>query len=182
MLVSKAARRYAIALLENAKEQNSLKKTLEDIQMVKETIDNSRELRTFLKSPIVKPHDKQEALSSIFDGNVSKEVSQFIKLVTQKGREDILEEVAWAFVNEYNKDAGIITVQVKTAAKLEPNQTTELTKMLEKATSKKVNLDLIEEEELKGGISVKIDDTVIDATVKHKLEQLETQFLEVSME
>ena len=54
--------------------------------------------------------------------------------------------------------------------------------MLEKTTSKTVNLDLKEQVELRGGISVKIDDTVIDATVKHKLEQLETRFLESSME
>lgn len=182
MLVSKAAHRYAIALLESAKEQDSVKNTLKDILFIKDTIEGSKELRIFLKSPIVKPEEKQKALKSIFDGKVSKEVSQFVGLITQKGREDILDEITAAFVDVYNKDAGIITVEVRTAKALGSGQVTELTKMLERTTSKKVTLDLIEQEELRGGISVKIDDTVIDATVKHKLEQLETRFLASSME
>ncbi|HCI72692.1 MAG TPA: ATP synthase F1 subunit delta, partial [Balneola sp.] len=113
---------------------------------------------------------------------VSKDVSRFIGLLTNKGREDILDEVANAFIDVYNVHAGIITVEVKTAKALKDAQITELIKMLEKTTSKTVNLDLKEQVELRGGISVKIDDTVIDATVKHKLEQLETRFLESSME
>ena len=89
MLVSKAAKRYATALLESADEQNSIENTLKDIHLIKETIEGSKELRIFLKSPVVKPADKRNALSSIFDGKVSKEVSQFIVLLTNKGREDI---------------------------------------------------------------------------------------------
>lgn len=182
MLVSKAARRYATALLESANEQNSIENTLKDIHFINDTIEGSRELRMFLKSPVVKPADKQKALSSIFDGKVSKEVSLFLRLVTQKGREDILDEIAIAFLDVYNKHAGIITIEVRTASTLGSDQVKELTSMLEKSTSKKVNLDLIEQADLRGGISVKIEDTVIDATVKHKLEQLETRFLEASME
>ncbi|MEQ9091147.1 MAG: ATP synthase F1 subunit delta [Balneola sp.] len=182
MLVSKAARRYATALLESANEQGSIENTLKDIHFIKATIEASKELRAFLKSPVVKPADKQKALASIFDGKVSKEVSRFIVLLTSKGREDILDEVANAFIDVYNVHAGIITVEVKTAKALKEAQITELTKMLEKTTSKTVNLDLKEQVELRGGISVKIDDTVIDATIKHKLEQLETRFLESSME
>lgn len=182
MLVSKAARRYATALLESAKEKNSVDGTLKDINFIKDTIEGSKELRIFLKSPIVKPNDKQNALSSIFDGKVSKEVSQFISLVTEKGREDILDEITVAFLDVYNVHAGIITVGVRTAKALGSDQVKELTKMLEKSTSKTVNLDLKEQVDLRGGIAVQIDDTVIDATIKHKLEQLETRFLESSME
>ena len=77
--------------------------------------------------------------------------------------------------------AGIITIEVRTASALGSVQVKELTSMLEISTSKKVRLNLIEQAGLRGGISVKIEDTVIDATVKHKLEQLETRFLETSM-
>lgn len=182
MSLSKAAQRYALALLENAKEQKSVQDTLKDILFIKDTVEGSKELRNFLKSPVVKPIEKQKALSSIFDGKVSKDVSQFLGLITQKGREDILEDIANAFVNVYNEEAGIITVEVRTAKPMGADQIKELTAMLEKTTSKTVSLDLIEQEELRGGISVKIEDTVIDATIKHKLEQLETKFLESSME
>ena len=178
MLVSKASRRYASALLGLAVEQNSLDSILEDMKTIKSTIDGSRELQLFLKSPIVKPADKKAALHGIFDEQVSKLVAQYLSLITDKGREDILDQIANAFMEAYNLHVGIITVEVKTASELSEKQQTELIKMLEKSTSKTVILDLKVQKDLRGGISVKIDDTVIDATVKHKLEQLETQFLQ----
>ncbi len=182
MLVSKAARRYAIAFLETSKEGKFVETSLEDMLSIKATIEGSKELSLFLKSPIVKPKDKKEVLASIFDSRISKEAAQFVSLITEKGREDILYDIVSAFVIEYNKYAGIISVEVSTAQALDKEQLAKLTDSLEKATSKKVDLSQKVQADLIGGISVKIEDTVIDATVKYKLNQLETLFLESSME
>ncbi len=182
MLVSKAARRYAAALLQNAKEQNSVQKTLDDITGIKSTIENSKELQLFLKSPVIKPSEKQKALTAIFDENVSDNISKFLVTVSQKGREDLLLEITHAFIEAYKEDEGIISVEVKSAKPLDDSQQKELKDMLEKSTSKKVELTLSEQADLKGGLAVKINDTVIDGTIKHKLEQLENKFLESSME
>lgn len=182
MLVSKAARRYAAALLQNAIEKDTVQETLNDVRAIHSTISKSKELQLFLKSPVIKPKIKINALSALFESEVSKEVSQFLSVITDKGREDILQEITAAFIDAYNKHAGIITVQVKTAFPLGDKEKKDLIKMLEKSTSKKVLLDLYEQESLRGGISVKINDTVIDATIKHKLEQLEEKFLDSSME
>lgn len=182
MLVSKAARRYATALLETAKEQKVVDTTLKDILFVKNTIDGSKELVSFLKSPIIKPDDKKAALTTIFGKEVSALSAEFISLIASKERSAILPEIATAFIRQYNEYAGIIEVEVRTASALDTEQVTNLKKALEAATSKKVELDLKENPELKGGLMVKIDDTVIDGTVKHKLEQLQQTFLENSVE
>tara|TARA_R110000868_G_scaffold37111_4_gene131317 strand:- start:2841 stop:3389 length:549 start_codon:yes stop_codon:yes gene_type:complete len=182
MLVSKAARRYATALLETAKEQNVVEETLKDILFIKGTIDNSKELLVFLKSPVIKPSDKEAALHSIFGKNVSKLTNEFIKLISAKERTAILVEIVSAFIEQYNEFAGIIEVEVRTAKSLDSEQIKELKKVLEKSTSKKVEMNLKEQLDLKGGLLVKIQDTVIDGTVKHKLEQLEQMFLANSVE
>ena len=182
MLVSKAARRYAAALLQIAIENNTVQETLNDVRDIHSTVIDSKELQLFLKSPVIKPKEKADALLSLFKDKVSKQVLDFLSVVTSKGREDILKEITAAFIDAYNEHAGIIKVEVKTASTLDEAQINELTKMLEKSTSKKVLLDLQEQESLRGGISVKINDTVIDATVKHKLEQLEQKLLESSVE
>lgn len=182
MLVSKAARRYAAALLQNAIENNTVQETLSDVRDIHSTVLGSKELQLFLKSPVIKPKDKINALSALFESRVGKEVSEFLSVITNKGREDILQEITAAFIDAYNNHVGIITVQVKTASPLTDEQQKELIRMLEKSTSKKVLLDLEEQASLRGGISVKINDTVIDATIKHKLEQLEQKFLESSVE
>lgn len=182
MLVSKAARRYAIALLEIAQDQKAVEDTLKDILFIKNTIEDSRELLLFLKSPVVKPSDKQKALSSIFSEHISELMNQFLVLITKKERSGILHEVASSFVEEYNKYAGIIEVEVRTAKALTDDQANELKSVLEKTTSKKVNLDLQEQPDLKGGLFVKIADTVIDGSIKHKLEQLENKLLDNTVE
>lgn len=182
MLVSKAARRYAIALLELADEQNAVEKTLEDIGTIRSAITDSRELLLFLKSPIVKPGKKASVLKEVFEGKVGTLVENFLQLMARKKRSDILQDIVEAFVEEFNKFAGIIEIEARVAKPLNDSQKAELINSLEKATSKKVNLTVNVNEELKGGLTVKIDDTVIDGSVKHKLEQLEDMFLESSME
>ncbi len=182
MLVSKAARRYSSALLETAKDQKSVEETLKDILFIKNTIDNSKDLLLFLKSPVIKPNDKEAALRSIFEKHINKLSNEFVKLVSSKERADLLPEIVVAFVHQYNEYAGIIEVEVRTAKALEEAQVKELQKVLEKTTSKKVDMNLTEDSDLKGGLLVKIRDTVIDGSVKHKLEQLEQTFLANSVE
>lgn len=182
MLVSKAARRYAIALLELSKEQKVVEKTLEDIQVIESTISDSRDLDLFLKSPIIKPTVKKETLVEIFKSHISELSLQFVTLIASKERSAILHQIASAFIREYNKYAGIIEVEVRAAKELSSKQIKELQKVLEKSTSKKVNLESKTQPDLKGGLLVKIEDTVIDGTIKHKLEQLEERLLDSTIE
>ena len=182
MLVSsKAAHRYALALLELAVENKSVEKTLEDILLIQNTLSESRDLMLFLKSPIVKPEKKAEVLKAIFNGKISELVHRFVILIAKKGREDLLDQITYSFVDQYNKFSGIKEVEVRSARELNDNQISELKQSLEKYTGKKVLLNFQVIPELKGGLAVKIDDTVIDGTVKHKLEQLEEKFMQTAM-
>ncbi|MCH2449080.1 MAG: ATP synthase F1 subunit delta [Gracilimonas sp.] len=177
MLVSKAARRYATALLELAKEQHVLDRTLEDILLIKRTIEESRDLLVFLRSPVIKPHIKVAALNAIFEGKVSELVHKYITLIARKNRENMLDQIVAAFVEKYNEHAGIISAEVFVAKELDDKQLADVKKKLEEITNKTVNISTIVQEGLRGGMAVKIDDTVINATVKYKLEQLEDVFL-----
>ncbi|MEQ8523064.1 ATP synthase F1 subunit delta [Gracilimonas sp.] len=182
MLVSKAARRYATALLELAKEQDAVERTFEDVQFVKNTIEDSRDLQLFLKSPVIKPDKKVNALEALFEGELSELVYRFITLIARKNRQNILDEIAAAFINIYNQYAGIIEAEVFVAKEMDDKQKSQVVKRLEDVTGKKVNISVIVQEDLKGGMAIKIADTVIDGTIKHKLEQLEDVFLNTATE
>lgn len=182
MLVSKAARRYATALLELAKEQDAVEQTLEDVLFIKNTMKDSRDLVVFLKSPIIKPDKKVAALKAIFEGKVSEMTYKYISLIARKNRQNMLDQIVSAFVDKYNEYAGIIAAEVFTAKKLDEKQLAKVQQELEKFTNKKVNITTTVQENLKGGMAVKIADTVIDGTVKHKLEQLEDEFLSSATE
>ncbi|HBQ60655.1 MAG TPA: ATP synthase F1 subunit delta [Balneolaceae bacterium] len=182
MLVSKAARRYATALLGLAREQDSVERTLEDVLLIKNTLEDSRDLVLFLKSPIIKPDKKVAALDEIFGDQLSELVHKFVSLIAKKNRQNMLDEIVAAFVEKYNEFAGIISAEIFVAKKLDSKELENVKSSLEKFTNKKVNISTTVQEDLKGGIAVKINDTVMDATVKHKLEQLEDVFLSSASE
>ncbi|MGM0589300.1 MAG: ATP synthase F1 subunit delta [Bacteroidota bacterium] len=178
MHVTKAARRYAKALLEIAVERDELESTLKDIQFVKSTMDDSSELIVILRSPVVDPADKKAILTAIFDEHINTLTQQFMLLLTRKGREQLLHQITYAFIDHYNVHEGIIDIDVMTARALDDDQVVSFKKALEERTGKRVELSLSVDESLKGGAAVRIADTVIDGTVKHKLSQLEELLLE----
>ena len=182
MLVSKAARRYATALLELAKEQDAVERTFEDVLFIQNTVKESRELQLFLKSPIIKPDKKVNALEALFEGKVSELVYKFITLIARKNRQNILDEITKAFIDIYNVFAGIIEADVFVANEMDDKQRDQVIKRLEDVTGKKVNITVKVQEDLRGGMAIKIADTVIDGTIKHKLEQLEDVFLNTATE
>ncbi|SHE40098.1 ATP synthase F1 subcomplex delta subunit [Fodinibius roseus] len=179
---TKAARRYATALLEVAKERNELDEILDDITLIRNTMEDSKELGTFLKSPIIKFDDKVAVLDELFFDNLQEATRLFIKLLARKDRINLLEDVVNAFVAKYKEHAGIITIDVFVAEELNEEQRESLHRTLEKKTQKNVDLNLTLDESLKGGMAVRIDDTVIDGTVKHQLAKLEESLLSTAVE
>lgn len=182
MLVSKAAKRYATALIEIANDEKIIDEILKDVKMVYLTIQESKDLRLFLNSPIIKPDQKMKALEAVFSGKVNKLLSDFFRFIASKKRANILAQVLESFIGKYEDMNGILNVDVRSAEKLSDKQLKELSKILEKNTGKKIQLHTTINPELKGGLAVQIDDTVIDGTIKHKLEKLEDQFLASAVE
>lgn len=182
MFITKAARRYATALLEISRELDQVEDILEDITLINNTIEGSKELMLYLSSPIIKYDVKMSVLDEIFGSRVQEVTRRFISLLARKGRANLLHQVAKAFIEKYNQYKGIIKIDVFSAMSLGESQKNSLHKALEKRTGKKVEMTVTEDSSLRGGLSVRIDDTVIDGTVKHKLEELEQKFLSSAIE
>lgn len=175
-MVSKAARRYANALLTTAIEQNILEKIKDDMQLIHQAISDSSELKLFLKSPIIKNDVKKSAMDAIFKGKIEELTFGLISIVSQKRREDLLYGISEGFMDLYNLHHGILEVDVTTAFELDKNQQASLVKELESLTGKTIQMSIIKNEDLIGGLSVRIEDTVYDGSVKYKLNQLKRKF------
>lgn len=177
MLITKAARRYAKALLDLAKERDEVDAVLEDISSIDQTLKGSRELTLFLQNPIINYDDKQAVLEKLF-ANQSEEVTNlFLKLLVRKNRINILDQIAEAFIDRYNEFAGIIKIGATVAYELSDAQRNELQQKLEAKTGKKVDLAVEVDASVMGGMAVRIDDTVVDGTVKNQLKDLENQLM-----
>ena len=177
MINSKAAKRYAKALLTLSQEQGVIEEVLEDIKTINETINGSRDLLLALKSPIVKPTEKISILDEIFSKHIGTLTKQFILLIAEKERAALLPSITVSFFALYNEAVGIIEVTLNTAFKLEDHQLDSITKTLESITNKRVKLHIEVEPSLLGGITIQMEDTVIDGSVRHKLNELEHTLL-----
>jgi len=182
MLITKSARRYATALLDSAEELNNVDAILKDMNLIHNTLDGSRELVAFLRSPVIKFDEKMEALDKIFGNRIHEMTGRFLQLLARKGRINLLDQITEAFNQQYNVYAGIVKVDVFSAVDLNEAQSRQLHKALEEKTGKKVDMNVSLDESLKGGIAVRIEDTVIDGTIKHQLEELEQKFLNTAIE
>ena len=111
---SRAAIRYAKAVLEQANEANLGEVVFGDMKSVSGTIENSKELRNVLSSPVIKSEDKKQALHKIFENN-SEVTKGLIDILTANKRIALLGGVANSYVNLYNEAKGVKVARVTSA-------------------------------------------------------------------
>lgn len=176
MLIPKAAKRYAQALYRQAEDEGVLENILEDTRLVSSMVNQSRELQVFLKNQIISKQKKKEVLDNIFSSSLREMTVNLIDLLLHKHREELLGAVAESFAEIYNEHHGIIKAEVRYSMKPDDKQVSELKKALEKKTGKTVELNLLEDKSLIGGLTIRVGDTVIDGSVKNKIQKLDALF------
>lgn len=177
MAASKAAARYATALLDLSIEQNVLDNVHGDIQMIDELCNSNRDLLAFFHSPIIQTRRKLEVYDAMFKGKVSEMTLGFLKLITKNKRENIVPEITESFIQQYRKHKGILDVYVRSAVKLEDNVKKQITDKIKKSFDGDVVLHESIDESLVGGFVVRIDDKQIDASIKSQLTNLKNILL-----
>jgi len=169
----RASVRYAKALIEISKEQNSLEQVKEDMQLFSKVISENHELAVILKNPIVQAHKKAAILKALFEKRIQPIAFKTFELIISKNRENILDEIAIKFVEQYNLFKGIVVANVTTPYALESTQKQEIIKLVENITQKKVDLVEVIDDSLIGGFVLTIGDNQIDESVKSKLAKIQ---------
>ena len=173
--------RYAKAFYEYADKKNSLEKISKDLLFINNTLEGSKELRSVLKSPVIKKDKKQEIIKDLFEEKIDRESLNFLNFIIEKNREDSLYGITNRFMRLSDEHAGILNAKVTSAVELDDAQKLSIKKRLEDYTNKSVRLSFALDRKVIGGFIVKIEDTVIDASVKHQLEILKEKFTEGSL-
>ncbi len=172
----RVASRYAKSLLGLAVEQQKLDKVYTDMVLVKNAIEENRELELLLKNPIIKKDKKEKILTAIFSGNIDTVSMMFINIITRKNRERILLDIAQAFVHQYKVYNNIVTAEVTTAIPLDQALKDELTQLIQQTEGGNVEIEAKVDESIIGGIIVRVGDKQINNSIKYKLNQLRKQF------
>jgi F-type H+-transporting ATPase subunit delta len=173
----RAAHRYAHALMSVAEEQKSVDAVADDLAMIGRAIAASRELELFLASPVVSEPKKRAALRELFGGKVGTLTAAFIELLVLKRREDHLREIADAFLMLRDDLQGILRVDLTSVVPLEREQEQTLATELGRKMGKTVKFRSHHDPAIRGGLVVRIGDTVLDASVRRQLERLRNRFV-----
>ncbi len=178
MSVFRISYRYANSFFQLAEEKKSLKKFAEDVELIHNTLIQSKELRAILRNPVIKQKDKKNLLSKIFESKIQKETSDFLEFLVSKGREEMITEIMKEFLNLRDDKEGIVKTNITSSVDLTDSVKKEIASKLEKKTNKKVKTEFGVDNNIIGGFIVQIKDTVYDASVKHQLELLRKKFSE----
>ena len=171
MKSTKAAPRYAKALLELAVENGKLEKVAEDMRYLAKVSRENYDFQLLLNSPVVKTDKKVSIFRELF-GDFEKVTTMFIELITKNRREYMLDEIAESFELQVKAHNGIVPVTLISAVPL--NSTTRETIMKKIKASVKGELEVKEiiDESLIGGFIVRMDDKQIDASVSSQFSNL----------
>ena len=172
MLIKKVNRRYAKALLDFAVETNLLDQVYEDVLKIRGIIGASPEFKSVLKSPVIMPKQKEGVISKVFEGKINESTMNFLKVVIRRGREGVLEETMFSFVEQYREVKGIREATVISAVPLSEAQVNEIRDRLVKRTNLKIEMVQKVDPSVLGGVKVKMGDLQFDATVSKQLESL----------
>src|SRR3989339_426283 len=91
MSVYRISYRYANSLMQLAEEKKIYSKIAQDADLIYSSLEASKELRTVLKSPVIKSTAKKNILTKIYQNKISKETESFLEFVVEKGTEDIVQ-------------------------------------------------------------------------------------------
>lgn len=173
---SRAAIRYARAILQNADSSQTEAVVYGDMQSVYQTIEGSQELQTVLQSPVIKAEDKEKALLKIFNGQ-SEATHLLIKTLVKNNRLPILGEIAKSYIDLYNDTLGITTATVITAVPLTSElEEKVIAKVKELTGSEKVTLQSQIDPDIIGGFILRAGDIQYNASIAHQLRNLKKEF------
>jgi F-type H+-transporting ATPase subunit delta len=172
---STAARRFAEAAFELAERDNALDAWAAGLASAAATVAD-RKVADYLDNPAVPLKDRQAALDGLL-GRAPDGVVRLAKLLAVRRSTDRLSSISAEFQRLLNKRRGVVDALVTSAAPLTHDETDALAKKVARMTNREVQLRVEVDEALIGGLTVRIGDTLYDASVRGRLERLREQLV-----
>jgi F-type H+-transporting ATPase subunit delta len=167
---------YAQALFGVARSEGNLAEVEDELFRFARSLEASDELRTTLTDASLPVSRRQQIVEDLLGGKASPVTVALASMVIGLGRSrdliSIIDELVRLSASEADKELA----EVRTAVELDDGQKARLTEALTKATGKAIELKVIVDPTVLGGIVTQIGDTVIDGSVRSGLEQLKTAF------
>ena len=180
-LVSKT---YGEALFEIAMEAGSDKvdDLLGQVQQIGTILKDNPEFDKLMMHPGIPKQDKITAMENVFRGRVSDELTGLLEIVIQKERYSQLQDIFAYFIARVKEAKGIGVAHITSAVSLNrEQQEATVAKLLETTKYQSIEADFNVDAALIGGMVIRINDRVVDSSVRSKLDDLTRQLLQIQL-
>jgi F-type H+-transporting ATPase subunit delta len=166
-----AARVYAEALFDVAKERGRLDSIGEELDGFADAVEAERDLQVFLFSPHFSSAEKTEGLKrAVVDAD--PELRNFLELLVEKQRMTEVFRIRREFDALWKRERRLIDVTVTSAVELDPAVVSRIGEEIERQTGRTVELASRVDEKILGGIVLQVGNMVLDASIRNRLEKL----------
>lgn len=173
--MSRAAIRYAKALLNLALEKKKAKKVNDDMLSIAKGISSNQELSEVLKSSVVRAEDKKKVITKIFS-KTDGLTKDLFDLLIQNNRFALLEDIANQYVALYKEHNNQEVASVITAVPMTNDLELKVLAKIKDLTDKAVTVENIIDESIIGGFILRVGDLQYDASIANKLSNLKREF------
>jgi F-type H+-transporting ATPase subunit delta len=170
--------RYAKALLQLANRHKQAESVRDELKALGQVLQSSKHFATILGDLAVSEGVRQTLIQKAFGGGrVSPVVLNFLGLLNSKGRLGLLPEMIESYNDQLEEQLGNIEVDVTVAHKLTPEQLEQVRQRVSTALKRNAVVHQYVDESIIGGLVLRVQDKLIDASVKHQLEMMRRQLL-----
>jgi F-type H+-transporting ATPase subunit delta len=173
----RVARVYAEAMLAIGREQELMERIHDDLKDLAKLYDEDPKFRSFFTSPRFDRVEKARIARKIFTGQVCEPVLGLLLLLVRKGRETVLDNIYDQFVRYRDEAEGRAHVWLRSAKPLLPEDVEAFRARIAAASGRTVVMHEILEPELIGGVVVRVNDFVLDGSIRRRLKALRKNLL-----
>ena len=173
--MSRAAIRYAKAILDLAVSKGASNQVNDDMKQIAETFSGNSELSAFIQNPTIRVADKEAVIGKIF-GSSEEVTKSMFRLLHDNKRFEIIGDIAVEFNRQFNEMNNMQTVQVTTAVAMDKAMEEKVLEKVRTFTSKNLIVENIVDPEIIGGFILRIGDMQFNASVSDKLKSLKREF------
>ena len=163
---------YANGILQLARAEGEAERVEDELFNIAQALDKSAELRSSLTDPRLPVERKQAVIAELLGGRASSLTVGLVQLIISQGRVSELPDIARALVEKAAESRSKALAEVRSAIPLDDKTIERLAAALGKATGKNVEVKVIVDESVIGGIIARVGDTVIDGSIARRVDSL----------
>ena len=173
-----SAGRYSLALYELAQESNILDEVESHSSEIIQLISKSKDFSSFIKDPTNKKEDQLNAIQKIFEYyKLNNLLKKFLSFLILKKRFFYVEKILKDFIETCSKKRGELKAELISAKKLTENEINNIKEELTINFTSKIKLNYKQDLSLIGGLIVQVGSTMVDTSIKNKLQQIEKEMI-----